>query len=189
MTLPVLRSPAVPSWEPLRPVERLHELLGTAGAWSPLGTAGRRSPLASRPLATAGTRSPLANRPLATAGTRSLLAEFLLGTAGVWTPLADVVETGDAYLVEIDVPGVRRRDLDVEVAAGELRIAGEVVEKERVGWLRRRTRRVGRFAYRAALPDDVDADHISADLTDGVLTVRVPKAEHARARRIPVSVG
>jgi HSP20 family protein len=116
-------------------------------------------------------------------------ADAALGSRGVRAPLADVVETGDAYLVEIEVPGVRRRDLDVEVVAGELRITGERVEKERVGWLRRRTRRVGRFVCRTALPDDVDTDHISADLTGGVLTVRVPKAEHARARRIPVSVG
>ena len=110
-------------------------------------------------------------------------------TAGAWTPLADVTETDDAYLVEIDLPGVDRKDLSVEVAAGELRIGGEIVEKERVGWLRHRTRRVGRFAYRTTLPGDIDADRISADLAGGVLTVRVPKTEAAKPRRITVNAG
>jgi HSP20 family protein len=118
----------------------------------------------------------------------------MLGSAGdpatgAWTPLADVSETDDAYLVEIELPGVDRKDLSVEVAANELRIGGEIVEKERVGWLRHRTRRVGRFAYRTTLPGDIDGDRISADLADGVLTVRVPKTEAAKPRRITVNAG
>ncbi|MFJ1543269.1 Hsp20/alpha crystallin family protein [Micromonospora chalcea] len=105
------------------------------------------------------------------------------------TPLADVSETDDAYLVEIDVPGVDRKNLNVEVAASELRVSGEIIEKQKIGWLRHRTRRVGRFAYRADLPCDIDTDHVSADLADGVLTVRVPKSEAAKARRITVNAG
>lgn len=108
-------------------------------------------------------------------------------TPGVWTPLADVSETDDAYLVEIELPGVKRKDVTVEVAAGELRIGGELVEKERVGWWRHRTRRVGRFGYRTQLPGDIDDQRITADLADGVLTVRVPKNEAARPRRIPIN--
>ena len=108
---------------------------------------------------------------------------------GAWTPLADVTEIDDAYLVEIELPGVDRKDLTVEVAANELRIGGEIVEKERAGWLRHRTRRVGRFAYRTTLPGDIDADRISADLAHGVLTVRVPKTEAAKPRRITINAG
>jgi HSP20 family protein len=108
-------------------------------------------------------------------------------TAQGWTPLADVTESDDAYLVEIEVPGVDRKNLTVEIAGGELRVEGEIVEKEKVGWLRHRTRRVGQFAYRTALPADIDADHISADLADGVLTVRVPKTEQAKPRRIAIT--
>jgi len=110
-------------------------------------------------------------------------------TAQGWTPPADVTETDDAYLVDIEVPGVDRRNLTVEVAAGELRVSGELVEKEKIGWLRHRTRRIGQFAYRTTLPGDIDTDHISADLADGVLTVRVPKTEAARPRRITVNAG
>lgn len=65
-------------------------------------------------------------------------------------------------------------------------IRGEIKEKERTGVLRRRTRRTGQFEYRVALPGPVDEEHIEANLHDGVLTVRVPKSEQARARRIEV---
>jgi HSP20 family protein len=111
---------------------------------------------------------------------------FAVGN-GAWTPLADVTESDDAYLVEIEVPGVQRKDVTVEVAGGELRITGEIVEKERVGWFRHRTRRAGQFAYRTLLPGDIDVDSVTADLANGVLTVRVPKTEGARPRRIAVN--
>jgi HSP20 family protein len=121
-----------------------------------------------------------------------MLGEFTSPATGVWTPLADVTETDDAYLVEIDVPGVDRKHLTVEVAGTGLRVHGEImekeiVEKEKVGWLRHRTRRVGQFSCHTQLPGDIDADHIKADLADGVLTVHVPKTEAANPRRIPVS--
>jgi HSP20 family protein len=117
----------------------------------------------------------------------ALGTDLLSGTAQGWTPLADVTETDDAYVVEIEVPGVDRKDLTVEAVGGELRVSGEIVEKEKVGWLRHRTRHVGQFAYRTTLPADIDTDDISADLADGVLTVRVPKTEAAKPRRISVN--
>jgi HSP20 family protein len=120
----------------------------------------------------------------------SVLGTQSLATIGQgWTPLADVTETDDAYLVEIEVPGVDRKNLTVEVAAGELRVSGEILEKEKVGWLRNRTRRIGQFSYRTNLPADIDTEHINADLADGVLTVRAPKTEAAKPRRITVNAG
>ena len=58
--------------------------------------------------------------------------------------------------------------------------------KERKGVLRQRTRRTGRYEYRLLLSEQVDSDKIDADLKDGVLTVRVPKAERAQRRKIEV---
>jgi HSP20 family protein len=104
-----------------------------------------------------------------------------------WAPLADVEETDDFYVVEIDLPGVKRDEVDIQLTDRQLTVAGEVTEKERTGILRRRTRRVGRFQYSVTLPADVDADGVSARLDDGVLTVRVPKAEQAKPRRIPIT--
>ncbi|HEV2088430.1 MAG TPA: Hsp20/alpha crystallin family protein, partial [Cryptosporangiaceae bacterium] len=105
------------------------------------------------------------------------------GSEPQWTPFADLTESEDAYLVEVELPGVKREDISVEVRGNELCIAGELKEKERVGWLRSRTRRVGHFEYRTLLPRRIDSDHISAELTQGVLSVRVPKSEADKPKR------
>jgi HSP20 family protein len=104
-----------------------------------------------------------------------------------WSPLADVEETDDAYTVELDLPGVAREDVDIQLDDRRLTVAGNIEEKERKGILHRRTRRVGRFHYSVTLPGDVDADGVSAQLHDGVLTVRVPKSAQAKPRRIAIT--
>ena len=106
-----------------------------------------------------------------------------------WTPAVDLEETDDAYVVEADLPGVKREDVDVELMGTELTIAGECRQGERSGTMRRQTRRTGRFEYRVVLPDHVDPDRVDASLADGVLTVRVPKAEHSQRRRIEIGSG
>jgi HSP20 family protein len=103
-----------------------------------------------------------------------------------WSPLVDVEETDDAYIVEADLPGVKRDDVDVELVGSELTISGEIKERERKGVLRRQARRTGRFDYRVTLPDHVESDQIEASLSDGVLTVRVPKSERAQRRKIEI---
>jgi HSP20 family protein len=106
----------------------------------------------------------------------------------VWVPPVDVEETEDAWIVEAELPGVRKKDVDVRVDDGELVIEGEIVERERKGILRRRTRRAGRFEYRVALPG-LDTDAIDAHLDKGVLTVRVPKSDRDRSRRVDIRSG
>jgi len=103
-----------------------------------------------------------------------------------WRPAADVEETPDAYLVEIELPAVKGEDVSVEVSPGELVVTGEIKERQRVGLLRTRTRRTGRFDYRVLLPADIDPEQVSAALSDGVLTVRVPKTEQAKRRKITI---
>jgi HSP20 family protein len=63
---------------------------------------------------------------------------------------------------------------------------GEIKERERKGALRHKTRRTGRFDYRVVLPEHVDSEKIDASLADGVLTVRVPKSEHAQRRKVEI---
>ena len=106
--------------------------------------------------------------------------------ASGWRPAADVARSEEAYTVRIDVPGVRREDLGIEVDEKILHVSGELAAPAE-GESRSGTRRYGRFDYRAQLPVDADLDSISAELTDGVLTVTVPRAEEAKPRRISLS--
>ena len=106
---------------------------------------------------------------------------------GTWMPAADVVETDCAYVVEIELPGVRREDINVELDGNELIVTGEVKQREREGLLRRRTRRVGSFELRVTLPGELRADDVEASLAHGVLNVYVPKAQSTKPNKINVT--
>jgi HSP20 family protein len=109
------------------------------------------------------------------------------GSDSAWMPAADVSETEAAYVVEIELPGVRREDVNVELDGNELIVSGELKERSREGLLRRRTRRVGNFEYRVILPGDLRSDDVEASLAHGVLTVHVPKAQATKHNKIEVT--
>jgi HSP20 family protein len=110
---------------------------------------------------------------------------FAASTLGL-TPAADVEETNDAYLVEVELPGVSKGDVSIEVAGRRLSVRAERKERERVGMLRRRTRLTGQLQFEILLPGEVDTDNAEATLSDGVLQLRLPKPSAERPRRISV---
>jgi HSP20 family protein len=89
-------------------------------------------------------------------------------------------------VIEAELPGVKREDVNIELVGNELTINGDIKEQERKGLLRRRTRRTGRFELRVVLPDPVDAGSVDANLKNGVLMVRVPKTERAQRKKVEV---
>jgi len=103
-----------------------------------------------------------------------------------FTPMADVEETADAYLLEIELPGIKKKDIDIEIDGRRLVISGERPEHRRTGWLRRQTRSWGRFRYEVVLGAELDQDGVEATLQDGVLRVRVPKSSTGHGRHIEV---
>lgn len=103
-----------------------------------------------------------------------------------FVPSADVEETDNAYVLDVELPGVQKDDVTVDVTDRHLVITGERVEKERAGRLRQRTRAVGKFRYEVVLPNRVDEDHVEASLQDGVLHVVVPKAQASMHKKIEV---
>ena len=105
---------------------------------------------------------------------------------GPWIPLADVSETDDAYVVEVDLPGANRDQIDIQVQDRELVITGEIPESKQQGRRHRRSRRTGRFEFHTYLPGDVNADSVNAQLSDGVLRVTVPKSEKTKPRHIEI---
>ena len=112
-----------------------------------------------------------------------------------WVPLADLSETEDAYVVRVELPGVSKDQIDVQLQDRELVVSGEVPEQDQDGQdggqnggrrRHRSTRRTGRFEFRAVLPGDVNADAVQGELTDGVLTLTIPKSEAAKPRKIEI---
>jgi hypothetical protein len=102
--------------------------------------------------------------------------------AGWWRPAADVEETAEAYLVELELPGVKQEDISVELSGGELVVSDEVKERERVGFLRSKTRRVGRFDYRLSLPADIEEDQ-----DERIIVERSAHRASAQGCEIPAS--
>jgi len=102
-------------------------------------------------------------------------------------PALNIWEDADAYTVEVETPGMAMDDLSVEVLGSDLTISGEwnvtEIEDSKV---HRRERSAGAFRRTLSLPDDVEPNGVDATLKNGVLTIRLPKAEVARARRIDV---
>jgi len=101
----------------------------------------------------------------------------------------DVYETGDDVMVEATVPGVKTEDLDVTVQGDVLTIRGETKSDESVNEEKyhRRERHFGRFARQVALPTGVDSGRAEANFENGVLKLRLPKAEHAKERKIHIA--
>jgi HSP20 family protein len=116
-----------------------------------------------------------------------LLENALSGEAAPWVPAVDIEETDDAWIVEAELPGVDKKDVDIQRNDNELVVRGEIKERERQGIVRRRTRRVGEFEFRVTIPGQADPENIDAKLEHGVLTIRVPKAQETQPRRIEIS--
>lgn len=99
---------------------------------------------------------------------------------------ADLEETDDAFVVEIELPGVKKSDVSIDLEGRRLIVHGERKERERTGILRWQTRRVGEFHHEVVVPAEVDEEGIEASLEEGVLSIRLPKALGGKRRRIPL---
>ncbi len=106
----------------------------------------------------------------------------------LWSALApiDIEETDDAYIVDIDLPNVNPQDVDIQMRGEELRITGAFQQRSRSGVMRRQHREAGEFEYAVELPGNVDADHVDATYTNGVLTITLGKIEESEVRKIEV---
>ncbi|HYE20566.1 MAG TPA: Hsp20/alpha crystallin family protein [Tepidisphaeraceae bacterium] len=107
--------------------------------------------------------------------------------ATYFTPLVDIVETGEEFIFQADLPGVKAGDVDVSYENGVLTIAGKVQPRQPAGqgyvW---REYGVGHFYRQFSLGTPINPDGIRAELKSGVLDLYVPKAESAKTRRIEI---
>jgi len=105
---------------------------------------------------------------------------------GAFPPI-NVFREGDDYVAIIELPGVAREDLDIQVRDNQIRIAGKkTVQYEEGASLHRRERIGGSFDRSLALPIEVDADRVNAEYRDGILALHLPWAERAKPRSISI---
>ena len=114
-------------------------------------------------------------------------SDGLAPNAAPFEPLADIEEAEDAFIIEIELPGISRSDIQVEHAGRRITVCAERREPDRQGVLRHRSRFVGHLRYELELPSDTTDAGVGAALADGVLTVRVPKLNPDTPRHIPVA--
>ncbi|MFW5947668.1 MAG: Hsp20/alpha crystallin family protein [Gemmatimonadota bacterium] len=117
-----------------------------------------------------------------------------LGGADVLrAPAADVMENSDAIRVTLELPGMTAEDIEVNLENNLLTVSGEKQEERTESDRNTRwhvsERRFGRFSRSFVLPREVDHDAIEAHFENGVLELRIPKAEEARPHRIEITGG
>ncbi len=107
-----------------------------------------------------------------------------------FSPPVDVEETDDAYLLNFDLPGISKEDVQIELRDNQLVVSGErkeeTEEKEERGNRLVKERYYGTFMRSFMLPSNVNADQVEAQYEDGVLWVRIPKAEAAKPKRVEI---
>jgi HSP20 family protein len=113
------------------------------------------------------------------------------GQQRTWAPALDISERKDAYVVTVEVPGVKPEEIDITLEDGLLTIQGErrVTQESSEQQYHRVERRYGSFRRSITLPTQVQANAIEASFDNGVLEVIVPKAEEAKPKKITVRPG
>lgn len=114
-----------------------------------------------------------------------------VSSGSAWTPAVDIFDTDQAIVLRAELPGLTPDDIDIEIDDNVLSLKGERRFEETVqeGRYYRLERAYGHFQRNVTLPQGVKADEISASFDNGVLSVRVPKADEVRPRKIAVAAG
>lgn len=102
-------------------------------------------------------------------------------------PRVNVLEDGEGVTIEAEFPGVSKDGVEVEVRDGHLILKGAIKATGPAGRYRVQERQKADFFRAFALSDAVDTSKVEAKLSDGVLTVRLPKADHLRPRTVVVN--
>jgi len=117
-----------------------------------------------------------------------LFEEQSAPVAQTWTPSSDIYETDDHIKIHLDLPGMNRENLDIQLTGNNtLTIQGErKFEEVDKAKYHRVERFYGNFTRSFVLPTNVEADKITATFKDGVLELVLPKVESAKARKISI---
>ena len=116
-----------------------------------------------------------------------LTGRELMPVETMWTPRVDYMEKDDEFVIQVDLPGMKLEDIDIQFHGDTLTIKGErKLEQEGDRGYHHRERYYGSFYRSFSFGVPVEAEKITASYKNGVLEVHVPKAAEARPKRIPV---
>ncbi len=103
------------------------------------------------------------------------------------TPYTNMFDNGDAFILQAEVPGMSREDLQIKVQGNYLELSGNRKAEAPEGYKAHRVeRRSASFTRSFTLSSDVDVEKVEAELGDGILTLTLPKAEAAKAKQIEI---
>lgn len=107
---------------------------------------------------------------------------------GAWAPPLDLYETGEKFVMKMDLSGVSPEDVDISVEDSTLVIRGErrFYDEQKEESFHRIERRFGEFVRSLTLPSSADAEKIEASFDRGVLAIEVPRKEEAKPKKIPI---
>jgi HSP20 family protein len=106
-----------------------------------------------------------------------------------WTPALDLFQNNDNVVAVVELPGLRKEDIEISLHDGTLTISGERKEEAAQTEGATRTERfTGKFRRSITLPTQVDVNKVSATYKDGILTVTLPKAEEAKPKQIQINL-
>ena len=105
-----------------------------------------------------------------------------------WVPAVDLIDAGDNYVLDVVLPGLKGDDINIEASRKSITISGERTAAGDDQQVLRRERRYGSFRRVINLPVAIDHEQVSADYTNGILTVHVPKSAEVRHQVVKVSV-
>lgn len=102
-------------------------------------------------------------------------------------PAFNVWESKECFFVEAECPGLTIGEMDLSITGNQLSVSGEHKDEDMEGVsFHRRERGTGKFSRIISLPSDVEVEKVEATFKDGVLTIKLPKAETAKTRKIDV---
>jgi HSP20 family protein len=107
-----------------------------------------------------------------------------------WSPAIDLYQDSDNVVAVVELPGMKKEEIEISLHDGTLAIAGERQSENSNGETAERTEGyIGKFRRSVSLPVRVDASKVTASYRDGILTVTLPKADDAKPKQIQVNVG
>ncbi|MBA4387430.1 MAG: Hsp20/alpha crystallin family protein [Verrucomicrobia bacterium] len=119
------------------------------------------------------------------------LLPVMAAREGLWHPAIDVFDTATETVVELELPGIKMEDLELRIEENHLILEGcrKQVEKRKEGDRLYTERLYGKFHRVVHLPGEVDPECVEAKLTDGILTIRMPKVKRTTGKKIAIKEG